>query len=254
MGTTHRRPFFFPQPQSSLPPPDSALRLVLILPSSTGLTPPLQCPLPNQLQPPQLPHSLVPAPSPYPEKTNYLTEHREPASHPASRVRTVSRARRVRPPPVPRTHSIALRPSFVPQRVALPSPWESSLPDVPDPESNLARAASPIVTRFLVTLVTDPSFESTGASAIVTEVIDLAATCRLDYFASLVTKSGSDCPLSVGGELALSSDVLEDRRFELECLADAVPHLASMLLCLVGDPDALDIPTPHSYTEAITRE
>ncbi|CAI5475562.1 unnamed protein product [Closterium sp. Yama58-4] len=147
---------------------------------------------------------------------------------------------------------MALHPSSVPQRVALPSPLVSSLPDVPDPESDLARAASPTVTRLLATVVTDPSFESTAAFALVTELVDFAATSRLDYVASLVTES--DCPPSVGGELALGSDVLEDRQFELECLAAAVPHLASMLLCPEGKPNALDIPTPRSYAEAIADE
>ncbi|CAI7846459.1 unnamed protein product [Closterium sp. NIES-54] len=95
--------------------------------------------------------------------------------------------------------------------VSLPSPPESSLLDVPDPESDLARDASPNITRFLATLVTDPSFESTAASALVTELVDFAATCHLDYVATLVTESESDCPPSVGGELALGTDVLEDR-------------------------------------------
>ncbi|CAI7786383.1 unnamed protein product [Closterium sp. NIES-54] len=101
---------------------------------------------------------------------------------------------------------MALRPSSVPQRVALPSPPESSLSDAPNPESDLARANNPTVTRFLATLVTDTSFESTAASALVTELVDFAATCRLNYFASLLTKSESGCPPSVGGELALDSD------------------------------------------------
>ncbi|CAI7884781.1 unnamed protein product [Closterium sp. NIES-53] len=71
---------------------------------------------------------------------------------------------------------------------------------------------------------------------------------------TLVTESESVYPPSVGGEPALSSDVLEDRKFELECLATALPRFASMLLCPEGDPDALDIPTPRSYAEAITGE
>ncbi|CAI7887634.1 unnamed protein product [Closterium sp. NIES-53] len=41
--------------------------------------------------------------------------------------------------------------------------------------------------------------------------------------------------------------------FELECLVAAAPHLASTLLCPEGDPDALDILTPRSYADAITR-
>ncbi|CAI7818669.1 unnamed protein product [Closterium sp. NIES-53] len=83
------------------------------------------------------------APSPYHAQTGSLAERHEPESRPASPVRTVSRARRSRPPPVPGTYTMAHRPSSVPRRVALPSPPTSSLPYVPDPESDLARATSP---------------------------------------------------------------------------------------------------------------
>ncbi|CAI7922435.1 unnamed protein product, partial [Closterium sp. NIES-53] len=38
---------------------------------------------------------------------------------------------------------------------------------------------------------------------------------------------------------------------EFECFVASVPHLVSMLLTPEGDPDALDIPTPRSYAEAI---
>ncbi|CAI7909500.1 unnamed protein product [Closterium sp. NIES-54] len=146
---------------------------------------------------------------------------------------------------------MALHPSSVPHRVSLPSPSASSLPDVPDPESDLARAASPTVTRLLATVVTD-NFESTAAFALVTELVDFAARSRLNYIASLVTESESVYPPSIWGELALGCDVLEDRQFELECLAAAIPRFASMLLCPEGDLDAPDIPTLHSYVEAIT--
>ncbi|CAI7875733.1 unnamed protein product [Closterium sp. NIES-53] len=149
---------------------------------------------------------------------------------------------------------MALRPSSVPQRVALPSPPASSLPDAPDLESDLARAASPTVTRLLATVVTDPEFESTATFALVTELVDFVARSRVDYVASLVTESEYVYPPSVGGEHALGCDVLEERQFELECLAAALPRFASMLLCPEGDPDALDIPTPRSYEEAITDE
>ncbi|CAI7745374.1 unnamed protein product [Closterium sp. NIES-53] len=149
---------------------------------------------------------------------------------------------------------MTLRPSSVPQRVVLPEPPASSLPHDPDPGSDLARAANPTVTRFLATVVTDLDLESTAAFALVTELVDFAARSRLDYIASLVTESESICPPSVGGEPALSSDVLEDRQFELECLAAALPRFASMLLCPEGDPDALDIPTPRSYTGVIADE
>ncbi|CAI5469181.1 unnamed protein product [Closterium sp. Yama58-4] len=240
-GTAPPRLFFAPPSPSSLIPPTSVLRQVLSLPSSTGL--PLQ------------PGSPLPAPSPYTEHTDSLTERREPASRPASPVRTVRRARRVsrlRPPLVPGTHTMALRPSSAPQRVPLLSPPSSSLPTVPDPESDLVRAAHPTVTRLLATVVTDPSFESAAASALVAELVDFAAACRLDYAASLVAESESVCPPSVGGECALGTDVLEDRQEDFECLAAAAPHLVAMLLAPEGDPDALDIPTTRSYAEAIS--
>ncbi|CAI7871916.1 unnamed protein product [Closterium sp. NIES-54] len=146
---------------------------------------------------------------------------------------------------------MTLRPSTAPQHVPLPSPPASSLHASPDPESDSLRAASLAVTRLLATAVTDPLFESFAASALVTELVDFAAACRLDYAASLVASSVSVCPPSVGGECALGTDNLEDRQEEFECFAASVPHLVSMLLAPEGDPDAPDIPTPRSYAEAI---
>ncbi|CAI7875049.1 unnamed protein product, partial [Closterium sp. NIES-54] len=146
---------------------------------------------------------------------------------------------------------MSLRPSTAPLRAPLPSPPESPLPALADPASDSLRAASPTVARLLSTVVTDPSFESTTASALVAKLVDFAARCRLDYAASLVAESASVCPPSVGGECALGTDVLEDRQEELQCLAAASPHLVSVLLTPEGDPDALDIPTPRSYAEAI---
>ncbi|CAI7888429.1 unnamed protein product, partial [Closterium sp. NIES-53] len=217
---------------------------------------PYYVPLLQQLQP----ASPLPGPSPYSGPTRGLTERREsesrpvsPASRSASPVRTVRAGRVSRPrlPPVPGTHTMTLRPSTASQRVPLPSLPVSSLPDSPDPESDSLRAASPTVTRFLATAVTDPLFESSAASALVAELVDFAAACRLDYATSLVAASASVCPPSVGGECALGTDVLEDRQEDLECFAAASPHLVSMLLAPEGDPDALDIPTPRSYAEAI---
>ncbi|CAI7822240.1 unnamed protein product, partial [Closterium sp. NIES-53] len=209
------------------------------------------------------PTSPLPGPSPYSGPTRGLTERREPESHPvlpesraASPVRTVCAGRHVsrpRPPPVPGNHSMTLRPSNAPQRVPLPSPPASSLPDGLDPESESLGAASPTNTRFLATAITDPLFESTAASALIAELVDFAAACRLDYATSLVAESASVsvCPPSVEGECALGTDVLEDRQEEFECFDAAVPHLVSMLLAPEGDPDAPDIPTPRSYVEAI---
>ncbi|CAI7920326.1 unnamed protein product [Closterium sp. NIES-54] len=132
--------------------------------------------------------------------------------------------------------TVQRRPFFVP-------PQPSSLPP---PDSVLCQTYC-----LLATVVTDPSFESAVASALVAKLVDFAAACRLDY-TSLVAESESDCPPSVGGECALDTDVLEDRQEDFECLAATIPHLVAMLLALEGDPDAPDIPTPRSYAETIT--
>ncbi|CAI7765356.1 unnamed protein product [Closterium sp. NIES-54] len=248
----------------------SLLLQVLGLPPSPGPTPPLLSPPPVQSQSQLQPAFPLPSPSPYSRPTRGLTERREPESRPvspesrpaspephsSSPVRTGRAGRRVlrpRPPPVLGTHSMTLCPSTAPQRLPLPSPPASSLPDGPDPKSYSLGAASPTVTRFLATAVTDPLFESTAASALVAELVDFAVACRLDYATSLVSKSASAsvCPPSVGGECALGTDVLEDRQEEFECFAAAVPHLVSIMLALEGDLDAPDIPTPRSYAEAI---
>ncbi|CAI7756105.1 unnamed protein product [Closterium sp. NIES-53] len=237
------RPYFVP-----------LLEQVLGLPPSPGPAPPLDCPQPVQSQSQLQPVSPLPAPSPYAGPTGGLGERRVPASRPASPVRTTRTSRRAprpRPPAVPGTHQMTLRPSTAPLRVPLPSPPESSLPVLADPVSDSLRAASPTVARLLSTVVTDPSFPSTAASALVAELVDFAARCRLDYAASLVAESASVCPPSVRGECALSTDVLEDRQEEFQCFAAALPHLVSTLIAPEGDPDAPDIPTPRSYAEAI---
>ncbi|CAI7843141.1 unnamed protein product [Closterium sp. NIES-54] len=165
----------------------------------------------------QQPASPLPAPSPYTEQSGGLTERCEPASCPVLPVRTARRVPHLRPPPDLGTHAMALRPSSVPLRVPLPAPPESSLLEVPDPASDRARTAKPTVSRLLATAIIDPSFESAVASALVAELLDFAAACRLDYATALVAESASASPPSVG-----------------------------------GDPDAPDIPTPRSYAEAIT--
>ncbi|CAI7846105.1 unnamed protein product [Closterium sp. NIES-54] len=258
-GAARPRPYYVP-----------LLQQVLGLPPSTGPTPPLLSPPPVQSLSQLQPASPLSDPSPYSGPTRGLTERREPESCPASPesrptspesrlespVCTVCIGQRVprqRPPSVPGTHSMTLRPSTAPQRVPLPSPPASSLPALADPKSESLHATSPTVTRFLTTAVTDPSFESTAASAPVAELVDFAAACRLDYAASLVagSESTSVCPPFVRGESALGTNVLEDRQEEFECFAAALPNLVSMLLAPEGDPDAPDIPTPRSYAEAI---
>ncbi|CAI7834503.1 unnamed protein product [Closterium sp. NIES-53] len=105
----------------------------------------------------QQPASPLPAPSPYAEQTGGLIERREPASRPASPVCMARRVPRPRPHPVPSTHAMALQPSCVQLRVPLSPPPASSLPT------------------------------STVASALVAELVDFAAACRLDYATALVT-------------------------------------------------------------------
>ncbi|CAI7899565.1 unnamed protein product [Closterium sp. NIES-53] len=172
-GPARPRPYFVP-----------LLEQVLGLPPSPCPPPPLECPQPVQSQSPLQPVSPLPAPSPYAGPTGGLAERREPASRPASPVRTTRASRRAprpRPPAVPGTHQMTLRPSTAPLRVPLPSPPESSLLVLADPASDSLRAASPTVARLRSTVVTDPSFESTAASALVAELVDFAACCRLDY-------------------------------------------------------------------------
>ncbi|CAI7845513.1 unnamed protein product [Closterium sp. NIES-53] len=230
------------------------LEQVLGLSPSSGPAPSLECPPPVQSESQLQLASPLPVTSPYAGPTGGLAERREPELRPALPVRTARTSRRVPrplPPAVPGTHQITLRPSIAPQRVPLPSPPASSLPALADPASDSLRAASPTVTRLLATVVTDPSFESTAASALVTKLVDFAAHCRLDFATNLVAESASVCSLSVGGECAFSTDVLEDRQEEFQCFAAALPHLVSTLLAPEGDPDALDIPTPRSYAEPI---
>ncbi|CAI7881234.1 unnamed protein product [Closterium sp. NIES-54] len=202
---------------------------LLSLPSSTGLPLPLLCPLTDQSQPQLLPGSPLPVPVPHTE----VTECREPETRTSKPVRA-RRVARPRPPAVPGTHGMALRPSSVPQRVVLPEPPASSFPHIPNPDSDLACAPSPTITRLPASVVTDPDLDSTAAFALVIEVVDFAARSRLDYVASLVTESEFDCPPSIGGELSRGNDVLEDRLFELECLARSPQAPTSMRFLLPG--------------------
>ncbi|CAI7855281.1 unnamed protein product [Closterium sp. NIES-53] len=156
-------------------------------------------PLLQQLQP----TSPLPGPSPYSRPTRGLTERRDPESRPvspvsrsASLVRIAGAGRRVlrlRPPPVPGTLSMTLRPSTAPQRVPLPSPLASSLPDGPDPESDSLRAASPIATRFLATAATDPLFESSAASTLVAELEEVECfAAAIPYLMSMLLAPEGD--------------------------------------------------------------
>ncbi|CAI7884581.1 unnamed protein product [Closterium sp. NIES-53] len=189
------------------------------------------CPPSDQSQPPLLLASPLPAPSPYFYQSGDLTERRELVSRPVSLVRAARRVPRSRPPPVPGTHAMALRPSSVPLHVPLPTP--------PCP-------------LFLRSLNLSLTALSAATSALFAELLDFAAACRLDYATALVSESSFASPPTVGGECALGTDFLEDNQEDFECLAAAVPRFASMLLSREGDLDAPNIPTPRSYAEAIT--
>ncbi|CAI7837971.1 unnamed protein product [Closterium sp. NIES-54] len=188
-GTVRPRPYFVP-----------LLKQVQGVPSSTGLPPPFLYPPRDQSQPPLQPASPLPAPSPYTEQSGGLRERRDPASCPILPICTARRAPRLRPHPVPGTHAMALRPSSIPVLH---------------------------VSCLVATAVTVPSFESAAASALVAELLDFAATCRLDYATALVAESVSISLPSVGGECALGTDVLEDRQEDFECLPAPVPDFAS---------------------------
>ncbi|CAI7829952.1 unnamed protein product [Closterium sp. NIES-53] len=134
---------------------------------------------------------------------------------------------------------------------------------IPSPESALTASLSirvtdyyrtycPVLSRVLASLVTDPRASLSSVSALTAAVTEFASTRCLDYATSLVAAPPTN-PLDVGGESALGCDALEDRQFELEFLTAASPHLNAMLLAPEGDPDALDIPTPCTYAEAIFR-
>ncbi|CAI7861550.1 unnamed protein product, partial [Closterium sp. NIES-53] len=202
-GVARQRPYFVP-----------LLEQVLGLPPSSGPAPSLECP-PPVLSDSQLRlASPLPAPSPYAGPTEGLAERRDPESRPASPVRTALTSHRVPrplPPVVPGTHQMTLPPSTAPQRVPLPSPPDSSLPALASPASDSLRAASPTLTHLLATVVTDPSFESTAASALVTELVDFAAHCRLDFATSLVAESASVCLPSVGDNKAMLALCQEHR-------------------------------------------
>ncbi|CAI7734931.1 unnamed protein product [Closterium sp. NIES-53] len=197
------------------PQPYYVLQQVLGLPPSPSRSPPLLSPPPVQSQSQLQLSSPLPGPSPYSRQTRGLTERREPESHPmlpesrsASPVRTICAGRRVsrpRPPLVHGTDSMTLHPSTASQRVPLPSPPASSLPDGPDLESDSLCAASPTL-------------------------VDFAAACRLDYATSLVAESASAsvCPPSVRGECALGKDVLEEQQEDFECFATATAMDAEM--------------------------
>ncbi|CAI7903382.1 unnamed protein product [Closterium sp. NIES-54] len=162
-------------------------------PSSSLPEPTPTCTTPPPLLFP-LPDSPLPALAQYVPLSASLTGRQEPVSCAAS----------------PAPSRVTREPVVSP----LPSP--SSLPAVPDPVSDLARAARLTIPCCLAALVTAPASSPAAACALVAKLVGFATTCRHAYLAGLV--SSSSCPSSVRGELVLGCDVLEDRQFELEYL------------------------------------
>ncbi|CAI5975343.1 unnamed protein product [Closterium sp. NIES-64] len=230
------------QQQQPLPPPVSGLR-TLGLPSPSppsSASPPVYGPT---FPPPDSSPAVFPSSPPL-------------SSPPPSRSWATRRSPRARPSsPVPFTD---LRTAFLltspprPSQSVLPSPPESALTvSLPTPVTDYYRTYRPVLSRVLASLVTHPRVSVSSVSALTAAVTDFASTRRLDYATTLVTAPPTS-PLVVGGVSALGCDALEDRQFKLEFLAAASPHLCAMLLAPEGDPDALDIPTPRTYAEAVS--
>ncbi|CAI7836169.1 unnamed protein product [Closterium sp. NIES-53] len=134
----------------------------------------------------------------------------------------------------------------------LSSPSESALiASLSTPYTDYYRMYRPVLSCVLASLVTEPRASLSSVSALTSSVTEFASTRCLDYATSLVAAPPTS-PLTIGGEFALSCDALEDTQFELDFLAAASPHLCAMLFAPEGDPDALDIPTPHTYAEAVS--
>ncbi|CAI7842215.1 unnamed protein product, partial [Closterium sp. NIES-53] len=130
------------------------------------------------------------------------------------------------------------------------SPVPSLTASLSTPVRDYYRTYRPL-SRVLASLVIDPRASLSSVSALTAAITDFASTRCLDYATSLVAAPLTS-PLAVGGESALGCDALEDRQFELEFLAAASPHLCTMLLAPEGDRDALNIPTPRTYAEAVS--
>ncbi|CAI7892239.1 unnamed protein product [Closterium sp. NIES-53] len=232
-----------PQQQQQPPPPPVFGLRTLGLPSPSPPTP-----LSTLVSGLPLPPS-DPSPAIFPPPLSPLSP---PLSHTWSSRRS-PRARPSSPVPFTDLHTALFHSS--PPRLSpsvLPSPPESALTaSLSTPVIDYYRTYCPVLSRALASLVTDPRASLSSVSTLTAAVPEFASTRCLDYATSLVAAPPTS-PLAVGGESALGCDALEDRQFELEFLAAASPHLCAMLLAPEGDPDALDIPTPRTYAEAVS--
>ncbi|CAI7932047.1 unnamed protein product [Closterium sp. NIES-54] len=171
-------------------------------PTAYGPTFPPPDPTPAFFSPPQ-------SQSPPPVVRHDWTSHCPPRAQPSS--------------PLADLHTILFRspPRRSPPVSVLPSPPESSLTISSHPITEYYRAARPVASRILASLVTDPRASPSSVSALTAAVADFGSTRHLDY-ATRVVAAPPPRPLSVGGESALGCDVLEERQFELEFLTTAL--------------------------------
>ncbi|CAI7871344.1 unnamed protein product [Closterium sp. NIES-53] len=232
-----------PQQQQQPPPPRvSGLRT-------------LGVPSPSPPSPPSPPVSGPPLPPPDPSPSVFpppLPPLSPPLSHTWSSFCS-PHARHSSPVPFAdlRTALFCSTPPRLSPSV-LPSPLESALTaSLSTPVTEYYRTYHPVLSRALASLVTDPCATLSSISALTTAVTEFSSTRCLDYATCLVAAPSTSL-LAIGGESALGNGTLEDRQFEMEFLAAASPHLCAMLLAPEGDPDALDIPTPRTYAEAVS--
>ncbi|CAI7739662.1 unnamed protein product [Closterium sp. NIES-54] len=185
----------------------------------------------------------TPPPHPYP--TQHQARQRPPP--PISGLRTLSLPSPSPPSPSSPPVSSPPLPPPDPSPTIFPPPLPPLSPPLshtwPSRHSPRARPLSPVPFTDLCTALFRSSLPCLSPS--------FASTRYLDYATRLVAAPPTS-PLAVRGESALGCDALEDRQFELEFLAAASPHLCAMLLAPEGDPDALDIPTPRTYAEAVS--
>ncbi|CAI7892112.1 unnamed protein product [Closterium sp. NIES-54] len=121
--------------------------------------------------------------------------------------------------------------SHIPPPPVLPQPPKSPLIVIHNPLSDYLCATRPVVSRVLSALVTHP----TSPPCLSWLLLPLLLALPL--------------PIALSTPLTWPS---KDKQLELGFLAAVVPHLCAMLLAPEGDPDALDIPIPHTHAKAVS--
>ncbi|CAI7899590.1 unnamed protein product, partial [Closterium sp. NIES-53] len=202
------------QQQQPPPPPVSGLRTL-------GL------PSPSSPSPPSPPVSGPPLPSPDPSPAVFPPPL-PLLSPPISHTWPSRRSPRARPSsPVLFTDlRTALFRSSLPCSYpsVLPSPESALTASLSTPDTDYYSTYCPVLSRVLASLVTNPRVSLSSVSALTACVTEFASTRCLDYATSLVAAP----PTTTS------------------------PDLYAMLLAPEGDSDALDIPNPRTYAEAVS--